>query len=602
MGKLRVCLLFCVAALVLSFAAGAWGQDTAAGANADIVKMLQAGLPESTVVNKIRHGAGRWDTSVDALIALKKVGATEAEMNAVMQNGPTATTSAIVIAPDPANPFAGATLAATLQSISESVADWKTQDRSDGRWAIAFGPLVDGGTVMGSDQGQVSMAIEFAPKFSANAETCRANYELELTGQLGMIVHGGDNYRFLFSFGDIKQVTVQNFPLPPDTENQDPIPIVGLKFNGIDHEALVFLFKDDATARRMADAVQRATELCKGHPMNPTEVATLAEELSRFQPGIRKTLATVSQDVGGGFRVRGSGSTSISTSRTGFLDSITNMLGAVNDGLDAQLAQQTARNAELQQRMEVQVAANENRQSQIAEQQRRAQERARAIATSPPTTHTGTSNAGSAEPAGCVYLSSSQPCVPLAQYQQMQAQKQSGAQGVCPASGFVPGVMLRTESDVAVGVPCKPGTPYGPLIATTASGGYTGVTPPDPASAGGSGSSSGSDSSATGGATDPGLSYCVQIAYKADPITGSHLILQNNCGVTAQVYFYSSPQISGATTLSPGQTDNTYAAQDKIAAAGGVSVYACPVGDTPRTGDGKLAYSGRNNPYSCSRR
>jgi hypothetical protein len=51
--------------------------------NADIVKMVQAGLPESTIINKIREGAGHWDTSVDGLIALKQAGATAAELDAL---------------------------------------------------------------------------------------------------------------------------------------------------------------------------------------------------------------------------------------------------------------------------------------------------------------------------------------------------------------------------------------------------------------------------------------------------------------------------------------------------------------------------------------
>jgi hypothetical protein len=208
-------------------------------------------------------------------------------------------------------------------------------------------------------------------------------------------------------------------------------------------------------------------------------------------------------------------------------------------------------------------------------------------------------NTGTAAPANCVYLSDAQPCVSLAHYQQMQSQKQA-SKGICPASGFVPGVMLRQASDVAVGVPCKPGTPYGPLIATTASGGYTGVTPPDPATAGPSGSGSGS--STTGGPYDPDLNNCVVYFYKNDPITGDHLILQNNCSVRAQVYFYASSQVYGGAAIDPGATDNTYASHDKILAAGTLSIYACPVNDIPRQADGTLAYNGVNNRFLCSRK
>jgi hypothetical protein len=292
-----------------------------------------------------------------------------------------------------------------------------------------------------------------------------------------------------------------------------------------------------------------------------------------------------------------------------FLNGMNAALGVVTDQLAAQNAQQDARNAELNRQAAALTASNEQRRAAEAEQQRRAAAaraqseaaaQARSRVMTAPSTPVFVASTGTAPPANCVYLSPSQPCVPLAQYAQMQAQQQSSSQGICPASGFVPGVMLRQASDVAIGVPCKPGTPYGPLIATTASGGYTGVTPPDPASAGASGSGSGS--SGTGGPFDPDLNNCVVYFYKNDPITGDHLILQNNCSVRARVWFYASSQAYGAESLDPGEAGNTYAGHDKIVAAGGVSIYACPEGDMPRQADGTLAENGVNNRYRCSRK
>ena len=70
--------------------------------NADILKMLQAGLPESTIVNKIHSGAGHWDTSVDALIALKQAGATASELDAL--TAPAAAPAPQSAAPAPAPP------------------------------------------------------------------------------------------------------------------------------------------------------------------------------------------------------------------------------------------------------------------------------------------------------------------------------------------------------------------------------------------------------------------------------------------------------------------------------------------------------------------
>lgn len=76
---LSICLLTFATNLVLRAQAPSPGN----AANADIVKLIQAGLPESVILNKIREGARRWDTSVDALITLKKAGATEAELAAM---------------------------------------------------------------------------------------------------------------------------------------------------------------------------------------------------------------------------------------------------------------------------------------------------------------------------------------------------------------------------------------------------------------------------------------------------------------------------------------------------------------------------------------
>jgi hypothetical protein len=52
--------------------------------NADIVKMVQAGLSESVVMATIQANPGNYDTSPDGLIALQKAGVTQNEMNAMV--------------------------------------------------------------------------------------------------------------------------------------------------------------------------------------------------------------------------------------------------------------------------------------------------------------------------------------------------------------------------------------------------------------------------------------------------------------------------------------------------------------------------------------
>lgn len=61
-----------------SFAQAAPKQFT----NQDVILMIQAGLPESVILDKIKANPDHLDTSVDALVVLKKAGATDAELKA----------------------------------------------------------------------------------------------------------------------------------------------------------------------------------------------------------------------------------------------------------------------------------------------------------------------------------------------------------------------------------------------------------------------------------------------------------------------------------------------------------------------------------------
>jgi hypothetical protein len=63
----------------------ALGQDAQKTlANADVVKMVKGGLPESVIVSAIQSSPGKYDISPDALIALQKNGVTAKEMDAII--------------------------------------------------------------------------------------------------------------------------------------------------------------------------------------------------------------------------------------------------------------------------------------------------------------------------------------------------------------------------------------------------------------------------------------------------------------------------------------------------------------------------------------
>src|SRR6201999_1896293 len=52
--------------------------------NADVVKMVKGGLPESVIVSAIQSSPAKYDISPDALIALQKDGVTAKEMDAII--------------------------------------------------------------------------------------------------------------------------------------------------------------------------------------------------------------------------------------------------------------------------------------------------------------------------------------------------------------------------------------------------------------------------------------------------------------------------------------------------------------------------------------
>lgn len=58
--------------------------ETAPLTNADIIKMLDAKLPESVIISKVQASKGNFDTSTDAIIELNKKGVGEKLLNAML--------------------------------------------------------------------------------------------------------------------------------------------------------------------------------------------------------------------------------------------------------------------------------------------------------------------------------------------------------------------------------------------------------------------------------------------------------------------------------------------------------------------------------------
>lgn len=199
---------------------------------------------------------------------------------------------------------------------------------------------------------------------------------------------------------------------------------------------------------------------------------------------------------------------------------------------------------------------------------------------------------GTAAPPNCVYLSPSQPCVPLAQYQQMQAQQPTRvAVETCPPSGFVPGLMRRTSSDTSEGVPCTPGQPINPSL--FASSGTSG-----------SGSASGSGTS-SGGDQVIGKSSCITSRFGDNPEypgyhSGDFLILSNLCAEGLRVTWYMGKQMGATHTMASFATYISPATRQP-GADNRVSTYVCPLDHPIATQASGVEVTGRDQPYHCEK-
>ena len=85
---MRAGKLWAMAALIglVGIASALWAQQAqkAPLTNADVLKMVQAGLSESVVVATIQANPANYDTSPSGLIALQKAGITQNEMKVIM--------------------------------------------------------------------------------------------------------------------------------------------------------------------------------------------------------------------------------------------------------------------------------------------------------------------------------------------------------------------------------------------------------------------------------------------------------------------------------------------------------------------------------------
>jgi len=258
MRNLLVASLLCGIALTLSAQQSVAPPPKPANdapANAEVLKLLRAGMSESVVLNKIRATTDKFDTSADALVALKQAGANDAELSAMLAQGasPAAQQPAAAPADD------GPSLATTMQFIQD-----KLNDIGKVAYVTFRQDVSDGRTATYTRTSEISNVV-------ADQNQCRISYDRKGTGD-GKTYKDENN---VFSLRDVQDIMVRpweqleteyqaknGYPNVIVTSNNPPITV--LEVRRPHGEENIFLFTDANLADRVAKALTHAVELCGG--------------------------------------------------------------------------------------------------------------------------------------------------------------------------------------------------------------------------------------------------------------------------------------------------------------------------------------------------
>jgi hypothetical protein len=269
MNKLRFFAVFLLVGIALTLAAQQAVAPpprpaTDAPANAEVLKLLRAGMPESVVVNKIRATTDKFDASADALVTLKQAGATEAELKAIMAQGAASAEQQPASAPDAAPAASGPTLAETMKFIQEKMNEQGkinyalyTHDNSDGQdWPV------------------YQISIE-TTNFVADPATCRITWHKVTTngGNVGMNkdlsldLNNVQTFEVRTSIQEAKMEDTAGGH-PGLDKRQDP-PYFSLTARLKGNAETPLFFRDEEMANRVAKAMLHAVELCGGGSKDP---------------------------------------------------------------------------------------------------------------------------------------------------------------------------------------------------------------------------------------------------------------------------------------------------------------------------------------------
>ena len=247
-----------------------------APANAEVVKLLRKGVQERLMLHAIAVIPGKFDTSADALAALKQAGATEAELSAILEKGSASAeqppAAVVPAAPVTASVASNPTLADTMKFIQDKLNDnnktsWVDNDQHNGAYWTD------------------TVTHEFS-SVVADTGQCRISYHIFSKHSLpywAMKTSDGKNNKGedkTFSLRSVQEIVVKPWEQyetecmakigHPDMTIASSSPamtaLVVRQPHGVEN---VFTFDDSALADRIAKAMVHAVELCGGGQKNP---------------------------------------------------------------------------------------------------------------------------------------------------------------------------------------------------------------------------------------------------------------------------------------------------------------------------------------------
>ena len=225
-----------------------------APANAEVMKLLRSGVSERAILHVISATPGKFDTSADALTALKQAGASEAELSAILAQGAAPTYPPAAGAPITNGP----TLEVTMKFIQDKLGEVGT---------VNFAGYVH-------DSADNTDGVQ---KFSSTTSDIVANPGACSLSYHRLVINNGrkeHNENVLINLRDVQSVAV----LPDEqdwqmylvktgdtTKTVKDVPdiyVLNIKLpRGVDHSIRIY---EQEMADRIAKAMVHAVELCGG--------------------------------------------------------------------------------------------------------------------------------------------------------------------------------------------------------------------------------------------------------------------------------------------------------------------------------------------------